>query len=418
MDIKRSQNKNKQRNKKLIIISIFAMLITALTTGFIKQSNNKTQLDTSTLWISEVKEGDLALTAKGFGVLASKQQRYLTTPFTAVVEEILLKPGAKVTADSVILQLSNPDITQAVNQARLTLSAEKANLKQLILNQTREQLDVDNDLLELSLDLDVAQSKLEAEKDLAAKGIVSALDFMRTQAQVKKLTGRYQHFKKRNLQLLSLHKQAQQIQQDKINEKQNLLILAQSKQNKLTVKAGIKGVLQALPVELGQSLTVGGQLALVGSTETLIALINVPHRQVQGIKESMLAAIDTRGSTANGKVTRIEPIVKEGHVEVEIELIGKLPSNARPALNVEANIDLGKLEQTFYIEAPINAKQHSRLQVYKLSKDKQSAQLIWLTLGNKSGSFMQIKSGAKVGDSLILSDMKTYINQKTIALTH
>lgn len=417
MDIKRSQS-NKKKYKNFIFIGITVLITGLLTIGFFKKNQRNTTIELSALWHSDVKQKDLALMAKGFGILASKKQRYLTAPFTAVVEEILLKPGAKVTEDSVILILSNPDISQAVNQAQLSLNAEQSNLKQLKLNQLREQLDVDNDLLELNLDLNVAKSKLNAETDLADKGIVSALDFMRTQAQVKKLTGRHNHFTQRNKQLLTLHKQAQQIQQDKINEKRNLLSLAENKRNQLTVKAGIKGVLQALPVELGQSLTIGSQLALVGSTEKLIALINIPHRQVQGVKENMPTTIDTRGSIAHGKVTRIEPIVKEGHVEVEIELFGSLPSNARPALNIEAAIDLGMIKKALYIEAPINAIEHSSVQVFKIKKDKQSAELIWLTLGHKVGAFMQIKSGADVGDTLILSDMSHHFNQSNIALIH
>lgn len=414
MDIKRANYKNKHRK---VMVSLIVLAFIFLMFSLIVNRQNQQKLNLSSFWTDEVKQTNLTLTAKGFGTLESKQQRYLTAEFNAIVEEIFLKPGEKVTKNSVILRLSSADIEQAAIQAQLALTSQQANLKQLKLTQKREQLDLNNDLVELKLDLSLAQTQLDAETQLAEQGIVSSLDFKRSQAQVKKLTSRVHHYQQRLLQLKQLQQQAQQIQQDKIAEKQTLLLLAQEKQQKLTVKAGLNGVLQQLPVELGQSLTNGSQLALVGSTEKLIALVNIPHRQVQGISENMSAVIDTRGGKANGVVTRISPIAKEGHVEVEIALVGQLPKNARPALNIEAKINLGVIEQALYLPIPINAKQHSRIQLYKVAKDQQGAQLTWLTLGAKNNQVIEVQAGAKLGDKFILSDMSAQNNQTYLQLT-
>jgi len=414
MDIKRANYKNKHRK---VMVSLIVLAFIFLMFSLIVNRQNQQKLNLSSFWTDEVKQTNLTLTAKGFGTLESKQQRYLTAEFNAIVEEIFLKPGEKVTKNSVILRLSSADIEQAAIQAQLALTSQQANLKQLKLTQKREQLDLNNDLVELKLDLSLAQTQLDAETQLAEQGIVSSLDFKRSQAQVKKLTSRVHHYQQRLLQLKQLQQQAQQIQQDKIAEKQTLLLLAQEKQQKLTVKAGLNGVLQQLPVELGQSLTNGSQLALVGSTEKLIALVNIPHRQVQGISENMSAVIDTRGGKANGVVTRISPIAKEGHVEVEIALVGQLPKNARPALNIEAKINLGVIEQALYLPIPINAKQHSRIQLYKVAEDQQGAQLTWLTLGAKNNQVIEVQAGAKLGDKFILSDMSAQNNQTYLQLT-
>ena len=414
MDIKRANYKNKHRK---VMVSLIVLAFIFLMFSLIVNRQNQQKLNLSSFWTDEVKQTNLTLTAKGFGTLESKQQRYLTAEFNAIVEEIFLKPGEKVTKNSVILRLSSADIEQAAIQAQLALTSQQANLKQLKLTQKREQLDLNNDLVELKLDLSLAQTQLDAETQLAEQGIVSSLDFKRSQAQVKKLTSRVHHYQQRLQQLKQLQQQAQQIQQDKIAEKQTLLLLAQEKQQKLTVKAGLNGVLQQLPVELGQSLTNGSQLALVGSTEKLIALVNIPHRQVQGISENMSAVIDTRGGKANGVVTRISPIAKEGHVEVEIALVGQLPKNARPALNIEAKINLGVIEQALYLPIPINAKQHSRIQLYKVAKDQQGAQLTWLTLGAKNNQVIEVQAGAKLGDKFILSDMSAQNNQTYLQLT-
>ncbi|MBQ4852433.1 HlyD family secretion protein [Pseudoalteromonas sp. MMG012] len=402
MDKVRVESKKHLSGKAVAIMATLIMIVGVLVTLMINRFD-KTAVASHDLWRAKVAQQDLALEAKGFGNLQSKQQRFLTAPYSAVVEQILIKPGSLVTRDSVIVKLSNPEIEQAVLQAKMTYNAQKAVVGQLLLKQEREKLADEQLLQELKVDLQVALSRLNAEKGLAKQGVVSALDLLDSQAKVDKLTLRYQHLQNKKAKVTQLHLQAAQIEEQKLNEKASLMALAKSQAQRLNVVAGIDGMLQTLPIEIGQSLAMGSQIALVGSVESLIALVKVPQRELQGLEIGMSAEIDTRGGKADALVKRIDPVVTDGHVEVELDLVGQLPNNARPSLNIAAVINLGVIPQTLTIPIPVNAKPQTRVQVYKVSDNGKSATKTWIALGQRSGQRIQLLSGATQGEELILS---------------
>ncbi|MBU1621700.1 MAG: HlyD family efflux transporter periplasmic adaptor subunit [Gammaproteobacteria bacterium] len=414
MDIKVSASR---RNLKKWHVAIAAVVLTiGFTVYFYLQPAANSKINATQLWLGQVRQGDLTLEVAGFGVLESKVQRFLTAPYAAVIEEIVLRPGAIVTPDSVILKMSNPEISQGGIHAELALNTQKGVLKHLILAQEKERMEANNAQSELMSDLEVVKAKLKSLTAVAKLGAVSQLTLLETQAEFDKLTVRLANSKKMLAQLEGLHQQSRQIQQEQIDEKISLLELAKEQQSRLAVRAGIHGVLQGLPVELGQSVTAGDQLALVGGTDELIAVVQVPQRDVHGMEAGMAATIDTRGGGAEGLVRRIDPVVKEGNVEVEINLIGKLPLNARPSMNVEAKIKLGELKNALYIKSPVNSAQNSKQQIFKVNTKDQTAQLAWLEFGAKSGEFIQIKSGAEINDSFILSDMRNFAEQPLIKI--
>lgn len=415
MDVTISANKTGNQ-RRLILMCLGAGLMLLFIFWLYNQPSANSQVANEQLWFDNVKQGNLTVQVSGFGILESKVQRFLTASDAAVVEEVLLRPGAVVNPESVILVMSNPVLGQAVVQATLALKTEEGELKQLKLTQEREILEASNQQVELGLDLSVFEARLEAMSQLVKNGTVTQLDFLETQAEVNKLSGRLKNSKSRLSQLKRLHQQGLQIQQEQIDEKISLLSLANDRVKRLHVKAGIHGVLQALPVRLGQRVDVGSQLAFVGGTDELIAVVQVPQRDVQDMITEMPASIDTRGGVAKGYVSRIDPVVNDGNVEVEIILTGALPGNARPSLNVEANIELSVLGNVLYMQAPVNASQHSSHVVFKVNDEKQTAQKTWLQFGAKSGQFIEIKSGALLNERFILSDMRKFTEHLTINL--
>ncbi|WMN61979.1 HlyD family secretion protein [Pseudoalteromonas xiamenensis] len=393
-----------------------AVAVVILTSFWLLQGEATTHISRDKLWLASVTQGDLSLQASGFGVLQSKAQRFLTAPFSAVVEEIRLKPGALVNKNSIIVRLSNPEIDQNVTTAQMTVNAQKAVMAEFQLNFEKEQLGVQQEIQEVTLDLNVAKTRLNAEKNLAKEGVVSSLDLLNSEANVAKLEARLSHLHKRDRKSQALFKQKEQIESQKLEEKQSLLSLALNQQARLNVTAGIDGVLQALPIELGQSLNIGSQIALVGNTDSLIALIKVPQQELQNLAIGHPAIVDTRGGSAQANVVRIDPVVQDGHVEVELELVGDLPSNARPALNVSAVIELGTVANVLTLPVPVNAKANSRVPLYKLSSDQHSAELVWVELGKKSGQRIEVLNGAARGDEFILSDIGNQYQQTNIEL--
>jgi multidrug efflux pump subunit AcrA (membrane-fusion protein) len=407
MDIKKSTNIAKSKHRS-IVISFSLVIVICLSIWSFTQPAGNQKVSANQIWTDKVKQGDLALQVEGYGKLKSKEQRLLSAPSNAIVEEILLKPGALVNANSVILRLSNPEVAQQVKDAHRELNTYKTNILQLSLNQQREILSQQGDQEALMSQLEIAALKVEAEQKLVVQGIISGITFKRSQLDHRQLSRRIEIEQKRLLQLNEVHQQELEIAQDKIEQQQEQVAVIQERFDKLTVKAGIKGVVQNLPVELGQSVVMGEQVALVGSIETLYAMLNISQSDMALVELNQAVVIDTRGGTIHGEVIRINPVVTQGSIAVEIALNGALPSNARPELNVDGVISTGLLTNATYIKKPVNASAGKRATLFKLSNELNQAEQVEITYGQESGEYIQIVSGAIAEQTFVLSDMSRW----------
>jgi HlyD family secretion protein len=364
----------------------------------------------SDILIEAVQRGDLEVVIEGYGNLVSNKQQLITSLTAATVKEILLKPGAIVSADSVIVRLENLELQQLLDSAEQQLVQARANLRQLKLTQQREVLDESDKKAQISAGYDNALLKRQAEEDLVKQGIVSRLTFQASVLNEKLFTKRLAIIKQRMAQLKLVHLEAVNIEQEKIKQQQGRLNIAESRLARLEVKAGFDGVLQRLSVELGQGLTAGQEIALIGSATDLVAQIKIGQNQVQNISLGQSALIDTRQDKINGKVVRIDPIVTDNTVTVEIALSGVLPASARPQLSVDGTIIADKLNQVMYMQRPANIKANSQVQLYRLADDLDSAQLQLVQFGRKSGRFIEILSGASAHQQFIISDLSHLVS--------
>jgi len=415
MDIsKPSEKKSNHQQLTLIIGVVSAALI--LSFWAFSQPSGAEKVASNQIWTDNVKLGDLVLEVEGYGKLKSKQQRLLTTPANATVEEILLKPGSLVSKDSVIVRLSNPVISQQVKEAERNFSNAKAMYLQVALKQKRELLAHQAMQEQLMSELELAELKMLAEEELLKKGIVSELTFKRSQLNFRQLSRRITIEKTRLSQLGEVHQQELAIEQDKIEQQKEIVAVITEQFNRLTVRAGIDGVVQNLAVELGQSVALGEQIALVGSVDSLFAMINVSQSDVGLLALNQLVHIDTRGGKIIGKVQRINPLVKQGMISIEVSLSGELPNNARPDLNVDGVISTGTLTQVMYIKKPVNASTGMKAHLFKMDKEQNQAQKVAVSYGQESGEYIQILSGALENDSFILSDMSRWKKANNITI--
>lgn len=415
MDIKKQKKKSAwQSNKNLLVAA--ALLLTSLVIWHQTSSNNGLKVSKNDIWFGMAESGSLKLEVQGFGKLKSKHQRLITAPTKGIVEEILLKPGAVVEADDIIMRLLNPDLDQQANNERLLLSSEQANLRQIKVNNQREVLAQQAQITELEANYGAASFNLEATTKLVEKGIVSQLDHKRAQLETIQLKKRLEIENQRLTQLKTVHEESINIQKEKIGQQQSKLDAVTAKQNQLVIRASITGVLQKLDVELGQSVPVGETLAFVGGTDQLIAEINVPQNRVEQIQIGQLVDINTRNSIGDGKVTRIDPVVSEGTVLVEVELVGDLPSGARPDLSVDATIKAGELENVVFIERPVNIKPGTTNTLYRLNHNQDKANSVQVTFGAEAGKYIQIIRGASAGERFILSDTSLWQQFESIIL--
>lgn len=382
-------------------------LVLAMCAGAVWSLNtsNAVSLPRHELLIGEVLRGELEQRIEGYGILSSDKQQLITSYSVATVKEIVLKPGARVTQDSVILRLENPELEQALQSAGQALKQAQGNLRQLKLNHQREKLEEAANLAELQAQYENARLNKNAEEALVAQGIVSRLTYQRSVLAEKQLKQRIDILNQRISQLALVHNEAVNIQQEIVNQKQGLLDIAQDRLARLTVKAGIDGVLQRMSVELGQSLSVGQELALIGSVSELIALVRVPQSQAQLVTIGDKALIDTRGDKVQGRVSRIDPVVENNTVEIEIILTEDLPASARPQLSVDGTIIADTIADAIYIRRPAGLQSNAQKSLFKLNDTDNQAYKQTIQFGMQTGQFIQIVSGASEGERFVISDL-------------
>lgn len=398
-----------------LIIAGAVLVAFVLLTGVIAQPAGQQKVERSKLLLGTVQRGELQIAVDGYGVLRSDKQTLITALTPATVAEVLLRSGAEVDADSIILKLNNPELLQEVEAANMALVQEQANMRRLKLSNQRELLAEQSTLAELTATFKSVQLRCEAERGLAG-GAVSMLAYKTTLLQQEQMQERVNLQTQRIAQLKEVMREALIIQQEQINQVTARYQNMQLRADRLIVRAGIKGVLQRLPVELGQSVAAGQELALVGSDKDLKALIRISQSKAEQLKVGQTAKINTRREQVAGVLTRITPEVRDGTIEVEVAFTEGVPTSARPELNVDAQIFTANIKDALFIERPMNAQGHTTGRMFRVQENNKSAEVQELSFGDDSGKFIQIKQGAKEKDRFILSDMTSVQDAKTIQI--
>jgi len=411
MDVKKIKTKQ-SKFKTIPVIGGLAVCLLVAITWYVSANAGGTSVKRNDMLFGTVKQGDLQVEIEGYGALRSDKQVLITSLTSATVQEIVLKPGALVTADSIIVQLANPELQQLVNSAMRELSQQKANLRQLKLNQQREVLNESGSFAELQARYETAKVRLEAQSGLVKSGIVSALDYKESVVEETQLKKRLEIHQQRTAALKLVNQEAINIQLEQIQQQQGQLDIAQNRLDRLSVKAGFDGVLQRLSVDLGQSLAAGQEISLIGSVQDLIALVRVPQSKAQQIFVGQKTIIDTRRDKITGTVARIDPVVVENTVEVEIALPEQLPASARPQLSVDAVIITDTLANITYMERPVNGRENSTTYLFRLDDALNSAKKIEVKFGKEAGRYIEIIDGGKVNDTFIVSDLSLLKNSK------
>lgn len=411
MDVKKVKTKQSKLKTMPVIIG-FSICLLAILTWYVSTNTGGTSVKRNDMLFGTVKHGDLQVEIEGYGALRSDKQLLITSLTSATVQEIVLKPGALVTAESIIVQLANPELQQQVDSAVRELSQRKANLRQLKLNQKREILNESGNFAELEARYETAKVRLEAQSGLVKSGIVSVLDYKDSLVQEAQLNKRIKIHKQRTIALKLVNQEAINIQNEQILQQKGQLDIAQNRLDRLTVKAGFDGVLQRLSIELGQSLAAGQEIALIGSVQDLIALVRVPQSKAQQIFIGQKAIIDTRRDKIIGTVSRIDPVVVDNTVEVEIALPDQLPPSARPQLSVDAIIITDVLSNITYMERPVNGQANSNTSLFRIDDSNNTAARTPVQFGKEAGRYIEIIEGAKVNDIFIVSDLSLVKNPK------
>lgn len=420
MDLDSTLKRKPQQSKAKKWLIGAAIGVSALGALMMYQWATPTVVAASQLQIATVEQADFVVKIRGFGRLKPKYQRYLTNTDTAMVEAIHVYPGTIVKKDTVILSLVNPQQAQRLSVARLELARQKASVNEQKINQQSELLERQANLAILKSELQSAELRVDAESKLIEQGIVSSLDYKRSVLNVAQLTERVSIEQQRLAQLKEMHLQRSKIQQELLSQFELNYQVEQHAFDQLQITAGIDGMLQELNVELGQNLVPGTRLAVVGSNKALKAELSVKQADAEKVALNMAAKVNTFSQAEQGevdaKVTRIDPIVTDGRVIIELDLQGTLPANARPDLSIEGYVVSNIIPDALTINVPQKAQANSEATLFKLNPNTQLATPINIEFGTLSDNQIQLLSGATVGEQLIISDLSKWQHLATIKI--
>ncbi len=407
MDIPREAAKRQRRIRRIIYSAVGLLAIASVTYGLSRLKPAAPSVDKGTVWIDTVKRGPMLLEVRGLGTLVPEQILWIPATSDGRVVSRLL-PGVHLKADAVIVELKNPELEQGALDAEWQLKAAEAEY-----NSTRAKLD--SDLLTdkanaATVQADYRQAVLNAEKDsaLAKAGLAAELNSKLSRAKADELTTRNQIEQDRVIVSAASAKAQLEAQKAKVEQLRVQYDLKRSQLERLKVRAGVEGVLQEVPVEVGQQVTAGTILAKVAQPTKLKAELKIPETQAKDVQIGQVASVDTRNGVISGSVMRIDPAVLNGTVTVDVKLEGELPKGARPDLSVEGTIEIENLKDVVYVGRPAFGQPNSTVGIFKLDEEGNGASRMQVKLGRSSVNTVEILDGLKPGDRVVLSDMSTW----------
>ena len=364
-------------------------------------------VDRAVVWVDAVKQGNLVVQVRGSGTLTPEDIRWIPAITQGRVDKIVLRPGAQVKPDSVILELSNPELEQQVSDAQLAYQAaqaafvnRKAELQSALLSQEADTANIEASYKQAAMDL-------EANEDLAKEDLVSALQLKQKRSAAEELKNRLDLAQKR-LVITQQGIQSQVAPQEAdVNQKKAAWELKRQQREDLKVKAGMAGILQQVPVEVGAQVQPGANLARVANPNDLKAELRIAETQTKDIRIGQPAEIDTRNGIVKGHVSRIDPASNGGTVGVDVIMDGELPPGARPDLSVDGTIRLDELKDVVIVGRPAFGQENSTVSIFKVQPNGEAVSTK-VKLGRASVNQIQVLDGLKPGDQVILSDMSQY----------
>ena len=419
MDIPRKNQKRKRWIRRGLFILITLIVVVGATIGLSRLEPAVPSVDFRTLWTDAVKRGDMLREVRGVGTLMSEDVWVVSSQVSGRVRAILIEPGTEVDANTVILELTNPQLEQdwlnaqsSLNSAQAQLSAQKAQLQDQLLETEARKAGMEASLKEARLTLEVDQQQYE-------DGLISELNFNLSKARLENQETLLEISQKRWTMFEEVTYPAQLASaQATLDQAQSQYNLKKSQRDSLNVRAGKPGVLASVQqkIELGESVSQGTVLARITNPKRLKARLKIPEVQARDVRIEQKAEIDTYNGKIPGEVSRIDPTVMEGNVTVDIVLLGELPEGARPDLSVVGTVEIERLTDILYVGRPVFASNESTVEVFKVVEDGKYAIRSRVELGRSSVSTIEVLEGLAVGDEIILSDMSQWDEQDKLRL--
>jgi len=416
MDVPRKGVAEKKRKRRILIIAGSALGLIVATFALSRLKPAAPSVDRSSVWIDTVKRGPMVRQVRGLGTLVPEEFRWLPATTEASVEKILIWPGTKVESGDVILELSSPELEQSAHDAELQAKAAEADMATIRATLQRELLDQESKTTAAHAAYEQAKMESQTNDQLAKNGLVAELVYKTSkikEEEAKKsdeIEQKRLEFSRNSIEPQLAAKQAA------ADQATQLAKLKLDQVEKLHVKAGMAGVLQALPVQVGQRVKPGDNLARVADPSKLKAQVKIAETQAKDIQPNQSATIDTRNGVVKGHVKRVDPAVEQGTVTVDVAFDEELPKGARPDLSVDGTIELERLDNVVFVGRPAFGQENNTVGMFKLVPGSNEAVRTPVKLGKSSVNTIEIMSGLNPGDQVILSDTSAWDSHERIRL--
>jgi HlyD family secretion protein len=402
MDVQRTDVSKRKRARRMVQVAIAATAVVGIAVSLAKLEPMSASAERATLLIDTVRQGEFVRQVRGPGVLAPREMRWVAAQAPGRVDQLLLKPGALVQPDSVIAILSNPELERLVQEAEWEEAQGSAELAALKLTLRGQVLDQKARVAEARTNSEALRVQEIAE--LQAAAAVSQLQLRRTQLLNQQNAILLQIEEERLANLENSTAEQLRAQNARLAQLRNIVARQKQQLASLRVTAGLKGVLQTMPVQIGQQLTAGTLIARVARPDDLVAQLKIPELQANDITPGLKAVIDTRAGLVKGTVSRVDPVVAEGSVVVDIDLADALPTGARPDLSVDGTIEIERKSNALFVGRPASGGSDSSTTVLKLDASGGRAHRVPVRFGKESVNQIAILSGLQPGDQIIVSE--------------
>jgi len=418
MDIARPEFKVQKRRRQAVLIVVVVLVVVAVAVAVSRLKPAAPSVERGTVWTDTVKRGSMLRQVHGLGSLIPSQEsvRQIPAETEATVVRIRMLPGSQVKADSILVEMSNPQVEQAALDAQLQLKAAEAEYQS-------QRVTLESNLMSqkagaATVNADYSQAKRQADTDKALYdlGVISGLAYKASKGKSDELTTR-NDLETQRLEIGQKAIESQLAeQQAKVDQMRVLAALKKKQLEALQVRAGIDGILVDLPLQVGQHVQPGTMLAKVVQPNHLMAELKISETQARDVQFGEPAAVDTHNGIISGSVMRVDPAVQNGTVTVDVKLTSELPKGARPDLSVDGTIDLERLEDVLFVGRPAFGQENSTISLFKLDASGKEAERVPVKVGRESVNSIQVLEGIREGDTVILSDMSRWDKTDRIRL--
>ncbi|MEW6211758.1 MAG: HlyD family efflux transporter periplasmic adaptor subunit [Acidobacteriota bacterium] len=416
MDVPRKSGARKKLIRRIIYGTITLAVVAAITVVVARLEPAVMSVDAGTLYMDTVKRGEMRRQERGLGTLVPEDIRWIPAITQGKVEKVNVKPGAEVTPDTILVEMSNPEAERDAIDAEAQLRASQADLKALEVRLQSQLLDQRATAATVKADYVSAKYQAEVNEELVKKQLIGELQYKLSKVRADELEQR-NAIEESRLAILAESSRAQiAAQKARVDQLQATLDLRRSQIAALKVRAGMTGVVQLVQAQVGQQVSPGANLARVADPTRLKAEIRIAETRTKDLAIGQSVQIDTRNGIIPGRVIRIDPAAQNGTVAVDVSLEGELPKGARPDMSVDGTIELERLENILYVSRPVHGSENATVGLFRVDPDGNGAVRVQVKLGRSSVNHIEIIDGLREGDKVILSDTSAWDNADRIRL--